>query len=127
MGTKIKNPGGKDLYEFWGDKITNAIQCELNSHRNKTLINLASIEYFKSINTSLLTGNIINPIFKDYSNGNYKILSFFAKKARGSMSSFIVKNRITKPSDLKSFDIDGYSFNDSLSTDQDWVFTRKSN
>jgi cytoplasmic iron level regulating protein YaaA (DUF328/UPF0246 family) len=75
----------------------------------------------------LLTGNIINPIFKDYSNGNYKILSFFAKKARGSMSSFIVKNRITKPSDLKSFDIDGYSFNDSLSTDQDWVFTRKSN
>lgn len=127
MGTKIKNPGGKDLYEFWGDKITNAIQCELSSHRNKTLINLASIEYFKSINTSLLTGNIINPIFKDYSNGNYKILSFFAKKARGSMSSFIVKNRITKPSDLKSFDIDGYSFNDSLSTDQDWVFTRKSN
>ncbi|MDG1442278.1 MAG: peroxide stress protein YaaA [Pseudomonadales bacterium] len=127
MGTKIKNPGGKDLYEFWGDKITQAIQCELSSHRNKTLINLASIEYFKSINSSLLPGNIINPIFKDYSNGNYKILSFFAKKARGSMSSFIVKNRITKPSDLKSFDIDGYSFNDSLSTDQDWVFTRKAN
>jgi cytoplasmic iron level regulating protein YaaA (DUF328/UPF0246 family) len=127
MGTKIKNPGGKDLYEFWGDKITQTIQCELSSHRNKTLINLASIEYFKSINSSLLPGNIINPIFKDYSNGNYKILSFFAKKARGSMSSFIVKNRITKPSDLKSFDIDGYSFNDSLSTDQDWVFTRKAN
>jgi len=125
MGTKIKNPGGSDLYEYWNTTITQTICDELAVHRNKSLINLASIEYFKAIKTNLLPGNLITPIFKDYKNGTYKILSFFAKKARGSMASFIIKNRISKPEDLKDFDVDGYRFNKDLSAEFDWIFTRK--
>lgn len=125
MGTKIKNPGGRDLYEYWNETLTRAIAEELGGHRNKTLINLASIEYFKAVKPDLLPGQLITPVFKDYKNGTYKILSFFAKKARGSMASFIVRNRISKPEDIKAFDIDGYRFNEDLSSDADWVFTRK--
>ena len=124
MGTQLTNKHGKDLYEFWGDRITNALLGELSQHRNKTLVNLASNEYFRSVNTSLLPNRLVTPIFKDYSKGSYKVLSFFAKKARGYMSSFIVKNRITKPEDLKAFDVDGYRFNPDLTTDDQWVFTR---
>lgn len=125
MGTKLKTKQGKSLYEFWGDEIANTLSVELGAHKNKTLINLASIEYFKSVNQKLLPGGLITPVFKDYSNGTYKILSFFAKKARGSMATYIVKNRINKPSDLKAFNADGYTFNDSFSSDDTWVFTRK--
>ena len=125
MGTKIKNPGGNDLYEYWNTTVSKTLSAELDSHRNKTLINLASIEYFKSIKPELLPGQVITPVFKDYKNGTYKILSFFAKKARGSMASFITKNRIGKPEDLKAFDVDGYRYNEDLSTDLNWVFTRK--
>ena len=125
MGTRIGNPGGRDLYEYWNETLTRALAEELNSHRNKTLINLASIEYFKAIKPDLLPGGVITPVFKDYKNGTYKILSFFAKKARGSMAAFIIQNRITKPADLKAFDIDGYRYNDDLSSEFDWVFTRK--
>ncbi|HIG42362.1 MAG: peroxide stress protein YaaA [bacterium] len=125
MGTKIRNANGKDLYEFWGNDITDGICCDLSSHRNKTLINLASIEYFQSVKPYLLPGKLITPIFKDYSNGRFKILSFFAKKARGYMASYIVRNRLNKPEDIKSFDVDGYKFDDNLSSEFDWVFTRK--
>jgi cytoplasmic iron level regulating protein YaaA (DUF328/UPF0246 family) len=125
MGTKIKNPGGDDLYAYWNSTVTDAISDELDAHRNKTLINLASIEYFKAVKPKLLPGKLITPVFKDFKNGTYKILSFFAKKARGSMASFIIKNRISKPEDIKAFDIDGYRFNEDLSTDDSWVFTRK--
>jgi len=105
--------------------VTAAINEELAAHRNKTLINLASLEYFKAVKPDLLPGRVITPVFKDYKNGAYKILSFFAKKARGSMASFIIKNRIGKPEDIKAFDIDGYRFNDDLSNEDSWVFTRK--
>jgi cytoplasmic iron level regulating protein YaaA (DUF328/UPF0246 family) len=125
MGTKIKNPGGKDLYEYWDSTLTSAISEELDGHRNKTLINLASNEYFKVVKPNLLPGKLITPVFKDYKNGTYKILSFFAKKARGSMASFIIRNRITKPEDIKAFDVDGYLYNEDLSTEDNWVFTRK--
>ncbi|MFT5562151.1 MAG: cytoplasmic iron level regulating protein YaaA (DUF328/UPF0246 family) [Candidatus Azotimanducaceae bacterium] len=125
MGTKIKNPGGNDLYDYWKSTVTEAMNAELSAHRNKTLINLASLEYFKAVKPDLLPGNVITPVFKDYKSGAYKILSFFAKKARGSMASFIIKNRIGKPEDIKAFDIDGYRFNDDLSTEDNWVFTRK--
>lgn len=125
MGTKIKNPGGNDLYEYWSSTVTAAISEELAAHRNKTLINLASLEYFKAVQPKLLPGKLVTPVFKDFKNGTYKILSFFAKKARGSMASFIIKNRISKPEDIKAFDIDGYRFNADLSTDDSWVFTRK--
>ena len=125
MGTRLENKRGKDLYDFWGDRITLHLVDELNHHRNKTLINLASNEYFKSVNTSLLPARLITPVFKDYSKGSYKVLSFFAKKARGAMASFIIKNRVSKPDELKDFDIDGYKFNLDLTIENQWVFTRK--
>lgn len=124
MGTRLANKRGRDLYEFWGDKISHSLADELAGHRNKALVNLASNEYFKSVNPRLLPGTVINPVFKEHHRGEYKVLSFFAKKARGYMASFIVKNRINKPEDLKSFDVDGYRFNENLSNDKNWVFTR---
>ncbi|MDG2071423.1 MAG: peroxide stress protein YaaA [Pseudomonadales bacterium] len=125
MGTKLPTKRGRDLYDFWGDNITNCLVNEMSAHRNKTLVNLASNEYFKSINPALLPARLVTPVFKDYSKGRYKILSFFAKKTRGAMAGFIVKNRINKPEDLKDFDVDGYRFNADLSIDDQWVFTRK--
>jgi len=120
MGTKFENTRGKNLYEFWGNKITE----ELNHREDKTIINLASNEYFKSVNQKELKAEIINPVFKDEKNGVMKIISFYAKKARGMMARFIIQNRITSTEDIKSFNLGGYQFNDSLSNQKDWVFTR---
>jgi cytoplasmic iron level regulating protein YaaA (DUF328/UPF0246 family) len=125
MGTRLPNKKGDDLYAFWGDAITKGISEDLSRHRNKTLINLASNEYFKSVRPDLLPGDVITPVFKDYNKGTYKVMSFFAKRARGLMASYIVQHRINKPADIKEFDVDGYQFNDSFSTDTNWVFTRK--
>lgn len=125
MGTRLKTRHGKNLYQFWGDRITQSIQCELQGHKNKTLINLASNEYFKSVNSKLLESPVVTPVFKDYSKGTYKVMSFFAKKARGTMTSYIVNNRIDKPDRIKDFDVDGYRFDSNYSSDQEWVFTRK--
>ena len=125
MGTKLSNDKGANLYDYWGNLIGDSIAEELSEHRNKSLINLASNEYFKAVKTERLNGKVITPVFKDYSNGSYKILSFFAKKARGSMASFIVQNRINKPDELKEFNGDGYVFNQSFSSEEQWVFTRK--
>ena len=125
MGTKLKTAAGKTLYDYWGNAIGDALGQELAEHRNRTLVNLASNEYFKAVDTKQLPGKLITPVFKDYSRGSYKVLSFFAKKARGAMASFMVKNRINKPEDLKAFDWDGYGFNDNYSCDVQWVFTRK--
>ncbi len=125
MGTKICPEQVKNLYEFWTDDITNGLCADLGKHRNKSLINLTSKEYFRSINPELLPGKVITPVFKDLSNGTYRVLSFFAKKARGHMATFIVKNRINKPDDIKSFNVDGYQYNEDLSKEYDWVFTRR--
>ena len=125
MGTKLKTKKGGTLYEFWDKEIGKSLASELENHRNKTLVNLASNEYFKAVATDKLPGRLITPVFKDYNNGTYKVLSFFAKKARGSMASFIVKNRINKPEELKDFNEDGYSFNETFSSEDQWVFTRK--
>ena len=127
MKTKLKNARGKDLYSFWGDSIATAVTDELATHKNRTLINLASNEYFKSVNQALLPGKVVTPVFKDFSGGSYKILSFFAKKARGAMASFIVKNRINKTDQIKEFDVDGYKYNCDLSNEFNWVFTRRAN
>lgn len=124
MGTRLGNARGKDLYEFWGDTITHDLADELATHRNKSLVNLASNEYFKAVRPALLPGRVITPVFKDRHNGEYKVLSFFAKKARGYMASFIVKHRINNPEGIKAFDMDGYGFNESLSSELNWVFTR---
>ena len=127
MGTRLKTSSCNTLYEFWGDEIGEALRSDLSEHRDKTLLNLASIEYFKAVSITKLPGRVITPVFKDYNKGTYKILAFFAKKARGLMASFIVKNRINKPEDIKAFSEDGYQYNESYSTVDQWVFTRKAN
>ena len=125
MGTKLRNSKGNNLYDFWDSAIGEALAEELCTHRNKTLINLASNEYFNAVDESRLPGDVITPVFKDYSRGTYRVLSFFAKKARGAMATYIIQNRINKPADLKNFDVDGYQYNDGFSSDDRWVFTRK--
>lgn len=125
MGTKFANNRGKDLYAFWGDIITNTLNDQLKKQGINTVINLASGEYFKAIKPKLLKAEIIEPIFKDYKNGQYKIISFYAKKARGLMSAYSIKNKLTNPEDLKGFDVEGYGYNAEQSTSQKWVFTRK--
>ena len=124
MGKKLQTPKGKNLYEFWGDKITNEINKTLKEKEDKYLINLASNEYFKSVNKKEVKAEIITPVFKDLKNGQYKVISFFAKKARGLMTRFIIQNQITDPEYLKAFNSDGYVFNPHLSKNQELVFTR---
>lgn len=122
MGTRFSNKKGKNLYQFWSDKLTNAINKDLNE--NSTLINLASNEYSKVLQFNNINADIITPIFKDKKNDTYKLISFYAKKARGLMSHFIIRNKITDPEQIKSFDLEGYRFNDTLTNNNEWVFTR---
>jgi len=125
MGTRLENPRGKNLYEFWGTQITDALNEQMKKIRTTTLVNLASNEYFKSVKKKHLDGDIITPAFKDYKNGEYKMIGFFAKKARGWMSRYIIKNRITDVEDLRDFEEEGYRFNKKLSSESEPVFTRK--
>lgn len=124
MGTKLTTDYGRNLYEFWGDTITHAINDALAAQGDDILINLASNEYFKSINLGKLKGRIITPVFKEYRKGAYRIISFNAKKARGYMSRYIIKNRLTNPEEIKSFNIADYAFNPDLSSSSEFVFTR---
>ena len=124
MGTQFKNPRGNNLYEFWGDKITQVLNQDLKKQKSDILINLASNEYFQSIQTNKLNARIITPVFKDQKNGVYKVISFFAKKARGLMSRYIIQNRLTNPEDIKRFDFSGYQFSENASSQDEWVFTR---
>ncbi len=124
MGSKFKNRKGKDLYEFWESKLTDQINQDLKASKSKYLINLASNEYFKSLQADAINAEIIVPVFKDYKNGKYKIISFYAKKARGLMSAYIIKNRLKNPEDIKAFDVDGYKFCKSASNSTNWVFQR---
>ena len=123
MGTSFKTKKWTDLYEFWGNKITDILNEEFNS-KSDVLINLASNEYFRAIKKDLIKADIITPVFKEYKNGTYKFLSVYGKKARGLMTSYIIKNKISDHEKLKLFDIDGYYFNDRLSRENEWVFTR---
>lgn len=123
MGTDLKVNRSKNLYEFWGDKITKVLNEELTD--DEIVLNLASNEYFKSVNTKKLNGKLISPVFKDLKNGKLKIISFFAKKARGSMARFVVDHEIKNYNDLLAFDVDGYKFSkeETKSTDKP-VFIR---
>ena len=125
MGTTLKTAHGESLYEFWGDTITKAINKDLKAIQSHTLINLASNEYFNSINEAALNAEVITPVFKDFKNGQYKILSFFAKKARGAMSAHIINKQITDPEQLKKARLDGYRYSAKDSDDKRWVFLRK--
>lgn len=124
MGTKLENKRGKDLYAFWGKRITDQLNQALKDQGDDILINLASDEYFKSIQTKALDGHIIKPVFLDEKNGKYKIISFYAKKARGLMSRFIIKNQLTRAEQLVDFDLDGYQFAESESKGNELVFKR---
>lgn len=125
MGTAFANTRGKNLYEFWGDKITDLLNQTLKQTDSDVLINLASQEYFKSVNTKKLNARLITPIFKDEKNGKYKIISFYAKRARGLMVRYAAEHSITEPEMLKNFDYEGYSFNEAASNEAEWVFMRE--
>lgn len=125
MGTKLDTERGKNLYEFWGDEITQGLNKQLKATKSGYLINLASNEYFKSVKPKLLDAEIITPAFKEYKNGDYKMIGIYAKKARGLLSRYIIKNKIEDPEELKAFAEEGYSFNKKLSKGNNWVFTRK--
>jgi cytoplasmic iron level regulating protein YaaA (DUF328/UPF0246 family) len=124
MGTKFANERGKDLYQFWGDIITGEINTALAATASPVLLNLASNEYFKSVQQKNIDGRIITPVFMDKKGDKYKIISFYAKKARGLMSAFIIKNKITAVEGIKKFDVDGYVYNEAMSEGDSWVFTR---
>ncbi len=124
MGTKLENVKGKDLYAFWGSEITNKLNEALAEQGDNVLVNLASNEYFKSVKKRELDGMIVTPNFKDYKNGQYKVISFFAKKARGSMARYIIQNRVSDVAGLKQFDIDGYRFSEEQSSATELVFLR---
>jgi hypothetical protein len=125
MGTKLRTAKGDNLYKFWNDLITDTLNDRLSEHKDQTLINLASDEYFRAVNRKRLNTKVIRPVFKDARNGTYKVISFFAKTARGLMSSFIIKNRLSDIEALKEFNINGYSYNKPLSSDTELVFTRE--
>lgn len=125
MGKKLDNERGSNLYQFWGDIITEHLNIAIVEQGDNVLINLASNEYFKSVKKNLLQAEVITPAFKDWKNGQYKMISFFAKKARGLMARYIIENEITDIEQLKAFDIAGYQYSSDLSKGNDWVFTRK--
>jgi cytoplasmic iron level regulating protein YaaA (DUF328/UPF0246 family) len=125
MGTKFANERGPDLYQFWGDIITGEINKLLAGSSDAVLLNLASNEYFKSVQPKNIKGRIVTPVFMDKKADKFKIISFFAKKARGLMSAFIIRNKITDVEKIKQFDVDGYSYNSALSEGDKWVFTRE--
>lgn len=125
MGTRFANSRGANLYKFWGDKITEGLNVALQRHRQPLLVNLASNEYFRAVRADRLAAEVITPVFKDWKGGKYKVVSFYAKKARGLMSAYIIKNRLEKVDAIKNFAGDGYAYNAALSSAREWVFTRK--
>jgi cytoplasmic iron level regulating protein YaaA (DUF328/UPF0246 family) len=125
MGTKLNNARGKDLYAFWGSRITELLNKQLKSVKSDVLVNLASNEYFRSVKQGQLNARIISPVFKDKKNGQYKIISFYAKKARGLMSAYAIKTGISDPTKLKRFKGEGYTYNKELTKGDEWVFTRE--
>ena len=124
MGLKLTTKKGENLYQFWGEKITDALNVLLAKQDEPVLINLASNEYFKSVQKKNLDGRLITPEFKDWKNGKYKMISFFAKKARGLMVRYAIDHNIQKAEVLQNFDYDGYHFNLELSLADKWVFSR---
>lgn len=125
MGTIYPNPAGKDLYAFWGDRLSKTINLELEKSKSRMVINLASQEYFKAAREKDIEGEIISPIFKDEKNGQFKIISFYAKKARGYMSSYLIRNRITNYEGLLGFAEQGYELDSQNTVNKNPVFIRR--
>ena len=124
MGRKLKTTAGETLYAYWGNKVSKLLDQQLTDHKSKTVVNLASQEYFKVVDQSALNARVLNIIFKEQRGNDLKIVSFLAKKARGSMARFIIKNRILGTQALKDFTTGGYEYQPSLSDDNNWTFTR---
>lgn len=125
MGTRLENERGKNLYQFWGSQITQLINKHLKAIGTETLLNLASNEYFKSVKTKEIQGQIITPLFKEKrEDGSYKIIGIYAKKARGMMSAYILKNKLDDVEQIKQFTEAGYAYNEELSNATDWAFCR---
>lgn len=125
MGTRLANPRGKDLYAFWGDTITEALNAAAAGQGAKVLVNLASEEYFKSVKPAKLAIPVISPVFEDWKNGRYKIISFYAKRARGLLARYAAVKGIRDSQKLKAFTVDGYAFSAADSTETSWVFRRR--
>lgn len=127
MGTKLGNDRGKDLYAFWKAAISANLQQQLHTLHSDVLLNLASQEYFKAVDQKQLAARVITPEFKDYKNGQYKIISFYAKKARGLMARYVIQQRLTSPEQLRQFDLEGYYYSAEHSVADKPVFLREAN
>ncbi len=125
MGLPLKNRRKKNLYEFWDTQITELINQDLEKNNDDILLNLASQEYFRSVKPAALKGRVVHVSFKENRNGQYKVISFNAKKARGNMARQIIQQRLTNPEQLRDLDVDGYYFNDSMSNESEMVFTKE--
>lgn len=127
MGTRFANKRGRDLYAFWGERVTQTINASLAEHAEtrRVLVNLASEEYFKVIKRRLVAAPVITPVFEDWKSGKYKIISFYAKRARGLMARYAIERGVTDVQQLKDFDSEGYAFDHTVSNDALWVFRRR--
>ena len=126
MGTRLATKRGKDLYAFWGDEITDALNQALVAAKAGALVNLASEEYFKSVRATKLAKPIITPVFEEWKGGRYKIVSFFAKRARGLMARYAIENKLNAAEQLKAFNREGYAFDAKASDGTRYVFRRRS-
>jgi uncharacterized protein len=125
MGTALKGPHGGNLYRFWGSQIADYLNTRLRKDASPVVINLASNEYFKSVDTKVLKGRVVECVFQEYKDGQYKVISFFAKKARGLMARYAIEHKLISPEQLRHFDVDGYAYTAAESTPDRLVFRRK--
>ncbi len=127
MGTRLKTRRGASLYDFWGDRISRQLNVDAEEQADPTLVNLASQEYFGAVDAKALRLPVVTPQFREEKNGESRIISFFAKKARGAMARFAIDERLERAEDLKGFDRDGYRFSKAASSDNEWIFIRSGN
>ena len=125
MGTRLRTEKGGDLYAFWGPQISQALNRQLTRIQSDTLLNLASNEYYRAVDPQALRATVVTPVFKDWKNGEYKLISFFAKRARGALAAWVIRNRVTRADDLPQFDGSGYRYSRQLSAPDKPVFLRK--
>ena len=124
MATKLATARGKNMYDFWGTKINEALKALLKQEKSATLVNLCSMEYFKAIKIDLLEAKVVTPVFKEFRDNTYRFITLYAKKARGMMCNYIIQNHLTNVDAIKFFKVEGYRFNKKISSDSEWVFTR---
>lgn len=124
MGTALKTARGRNLYEYWGEKLSNDLNAALAKSGSRVLVNLASQEYFGAIQVERIRGRVLTPHFREWKNGDYRIVSFYAKKARGLMSDYLIRQGLSDPEELKHFDLEGYRYQPDLGDEDNWYFTR---